>query len=119
MFIWSCVYSGVICLAGKLICLILLNDRAVRWLTQVTSIFLAGSVSHISQAYENRGSLFSPPKKINLTDQIVLITGGASGIGALLAEALAKRNVTVVVLDIKGMETDSGKKFASPPWESI
>ncbi|KAF9104114.1 hypothetical protein BGX27_010247 [Mortierella sp. AM989] len=38
--------------------------------------------------------------KVDWEDEIVLITGGASGIGCLLAEALAIRHITVVVLDI-------------------
>jgi len=40
-------------------------------------------------------------------EQIVLITGGASGVGELLANTLAVRNVTVVVLDIKPIVTEN------------
>jgi len=39
--------------------------------------------------------------RVSWEDQIVLITGGSSGIGELLANTLAMRSVTVVVLDIK------------------
>lgn len=35
------------------------------------------------------------------SDQIVLITGGSSGIGALLARTLSRQGVRVVVLDVK------------------
>ncbi|KAF9582655.1 hypothetical protein BGW38_010928 [Lunasporangiospora selenospora] len=45
--------------------------------------------------------------KIEWDDEIVLITGGASGIGLLLAESLAIRRVSVVVLDVKHVETAS------------
>ncbi|KAG0303730.1 hypothetical protein BGZ98_006352 [Dissophora globulifera] len=38
--------------------------------------------------------------KIDWEDEVVLITGGASGIGYLLAESLAIRRITVVVLDV-------------------
>ncbi|KAG0042263.1 hypothetical protein BGZ83_000697 [Gryganskiella cystojenkinii] len=49
--------------------------------------------------------------KIDWEDEVVLITGGASGIGYLLAEMLAIRHITVVVLDIhpvkSGLDIDS------------
>jgi len=38
---------------------------------------------------------------------VVLVTGGASGIGALLANTLAVRNVTVVVLDLNPIVTEN------------
>ncbi|KAF9925761.1 hypothetical protein FBU30_004503 [Linnemannia zychae] len=38
--------------------------------------------------------------KVDWEDEIVLITGGASGVGYLLAEMLAIRHITVVVLDV-------------------
>ncbi|KAL1918419.1 uncharacterized protein VTP21DRAFT_3079 [Calcarisporiella thermophila] len=44
-------------------------------------------------------------KKLQWEEQIVVITGGASGIGQILAELLAIRQVTVVVLDRNPIET--------------
>ena len=37
----------------------------------------------------------------------MVITGGSSGIGELIANTLAVRNVTVVVLDAKPIETEN------------
>lgn len=47
------------------------------------------------------------PKRFDWGEQIVVVTGGASGIGSLLANTLAVRNVTVVVLDINPIETEN------------
>jgi len=46
-------------------------------------------------------------KRIEWDDQVVLVTGGASGIGALLATTLALRSVSVVVLDTKKCHFDN------------
>ncbi|KAF9424992.1 hypothetical protein BGZ94_007939 [Podila epigama] len=43
--------------------------------------------------------------KIDWDDEVVLITGGASGIGYLLAEMLAIRHITVVVVDVQPVKT--------------
>ncbi|KAG0296448.1 hypothetical protein BGZ97_004531 [Linnemannia gamsii] len=43
--------------------------------------------------------------KVDWEDEVVLITGGASGIGYLLAEMLAIRHITVVVLDVQPVKT--------------
>ncbi|KAF0559073.1 NADP-binding protein [Gigaspora margarita] len=43
--------------------------------------------------------------RLDWDDEVVVITGGSSGLGSLLAETLA-RNVTVIVLDIKPPEVE-------------
>ncbi|KAG0227833.1 retinal short-chain dehydrogenase reductase [Mortierella sp. GBAus27b] len=43
--------------------------------------------------------------KIDWEDEVVLITGGASGLGLLLAEALSIRRISVVVLDIQSVKS--------------
>lgn len=52
------------------------------------------------------------PKKFDWGNQIVLITGGASGIGWLIAQTLSVRNVTVIVLDINPVETGNYDNIA-------
>jgi len=67
-----------------------------------------GFVKWCSRLYRNQGSLIFAPPRLDWSEQIVVLTGGASGIGELLANTLAVRNVTVVVLDIKPIVTDNG-----------
>jgi len=60
-----------------------------------------------SRLYRNQGSLLFGPGAADWGEEIVLITGGASGIGELLANTLAVRNVTVVVLDVEPIVTEN------------
>ncbi|WWD08643.1 hypothetical protein V865_006756 [Kwoniella europaea PYCC6329] len=82
-FILSCIWTGLICFIGI-------------W-------------NHIDRVYRSGGTWLFAPEKLKWDEQIVLITGGGSGIGALLAETLAMRNVSVVVLtkDPPKFETDN------------
>lgn len=66
---------------------------------------MAGFLSHVTRVYNNEGSFFFRPPQINWENQVVVITGGASGVGKLLAETLATRNIVVVVLDVKRLES--------------
>ncbi|KAA8914480.1 hypothetical protein FN846DRAFT_1018309 [Sphaerosporella brunnea] len=47
----------------------------------------------------NRYLAFGPPRTFDWTEEVVLITGGASGLGLLVAEVYGMRGVTVAVLD--------------------
>ncbi|ESK95152.1 retinal short-chain dehydrogenase reductase [Moniliophthora roreri MCA 2997] len=60
-----------------------------------------------SRLWRNQGNLLFAPKRFDWGEQIVIITGGSSGIGELLANTLAVRNVTVVVLDIKPIVSEN------------
>lgn len=46
---------------------------------------------------------------IDWSDQVVVITGGAGGVGRVLAEILAVLRATVVVLDVKEYVSDWGE----------
>ncbi|CAG8521397.1 7425_t:CDS:2 [Diversispora eburnea] len=39
-------------------------------------------------------------KRLDWDEEVVIVTGGSSGLGSLLVETLALRNVTVIILDI-------------------
>jgi NAD(P)-dependent dehydrogenase (short-subunit alcohol dehydrogenase family) len=85
-----------------------LNDTPVL----VTSVYwvLVSSfwlLKWYSRLYRNQGNLLFGPGSVDWGEQIVLITGGASGVGELLANTLAVRNVAVVVLDVKPIVTEN------------
>jgi all-trans-retinol dehydrogenase (NAD+) len=44
---------------------------------------------------------FTSDSKWNWEKEIVVVTGGSSGIGALMVQQFAKRNITVIALDIR------------------
>ncbi|GBE79942.1 Dehydrogenase RED2 [Sparassis crispa] len=60
-----------------------------------------------SRLYRNQGSLLFGQPPLDWGEQVVVITGGSSGIGELIANTLAVRNVTVIVLDIKPIITEN------------
>lgn len=77
----------------------------------------------LSRLYRNGGNLFFAPPRFDWGEQIVVVTGGtfldirvlsglrtfagASGIGELIANTLAVRNVSVVVLDVNPIVTEN------------
>lgn len=73
---------------------------------------MLGFVKWYSRLYHNQGSLLLGPDMLQWSEQIVVITGGVSGIGGLLANTLAIQNVTVVVLDINPIVTENCKCLA-------
>ncbi|KAK7060386.1 hypothetical protein VNI00_001151 [Paramarasmius palmivorus] len=85
-----------------------LTDRIV---VLSTAYYVALSIfwlaKWLSRLWRNQGSLFFAPKRFDWGEQIVVITGGSSGVGELLANTLAVRNVTVVVLDIKPIVSEN------------
>jgi len=79
-------------------------------ITPIVWLFLISvfwTVRWLSLLYRNQASLFFSPPPLDWGDQIVVITGGSSGIGELLANTLAVRSVTVVVLDLKPIVTEN------------
>lgn len=50
----------------------------------------------------NERVAYGPLRKVDLEEEVIVITGGASGLGRCIADIYALRGATVAVLDIKG-----------------
>ncbi|KAL1953868.1 hypothetical protein VTO42DRAFT_2092 [Malbranchea cinnamomea] len=66
--------------------------------TLLTLLVLASAV--------NRRLAYGQPRNVNFAEEVVLITGGASGIGKIIAEIYGMRGVSVAVLDIMARTMD-------------
>jgi len=84
------------------------DSPIIQWsLVYVAVVAAFWFLKFASRLWRNSGSWLYSPERIDWGEQIVLITGGSSGIGALLANTLAVRNVTVVVLDVNPIVTEN------------
>ncbi|TBU33182.1 retinal short-chain dehydrogenase/reductase [Dichomitus squalens] len=74
------------------------------WVVAISSFWF---LKWYSRLYRNQGNLLFGPPRLDWGDQLVVITGGSSGVGELVANTLAVRNVTVVVLDVNPIVTEN------------
>lgn len=49
------------------------------------------------------------PRDVDLGEEVIVITGGASGLGMLVAEVYGMRGASVAVLDVKDMENGEAR----------
>jgi NAD(P)-dependent dehydrogenase (short-subunit alcohol dehydrogenase family) len=49
------------------------------------------------------------PREVVPSEEVIVITGGASGLGLLIAEVYGMRGATVAVLDVKEMENGEAR----------
>ncbi|KAE8440580.1 hypothetical protein EG329_007218 [Mollisiaceae sp. DMI_Dod_QoI] len=52
---------------------------------------------------------YSKPRKVDLSEEVIVITGGASGLGLLIAEVYGMRGATVAILDVKELESGEAR----------
>ncbi|KAL8906913.1 MAG: hypothetical protein Q9207_001721 [Kuettlingeria erythrocarpa] len=52
----------------------------------------------------NQRWAYGPPRKVRLLDEVVVVTGGLSGLGRCIAEIYAMKGVGVAVMDVKVKE---------------
>lgn len=57
----------------------------------------------------NKRVAFGLPREVNLEDEVIVITGGASGLGLLIAEVYGMRGASVAVLDVRDLENGEAR----------
>jgi len=74
---------------------------AIGYASLLTALFFAGIL--------NKQIAYSKPRKVDFSEEVIVITGGASGLGLLVAEVYGMRGATVAVLDVKDLESGEAR----------
>ncbi|KAL4727398.1 hypothetical protein ACLX1H_006310 [Fusarium chlamydosporum] len=74
---------------------------AIAWATIITLFWMANVI--------NQRIAHGIPREVDLSEEVIVITGGASGLGLLIAEVYGMRGATVAVLDVNGMENTEAR----------
>ena len=57
----------------------------------------------------NNRMAYGLPREVDLSEEVIVITGGASGLGLLIAEVYGMRGASVAVLDTREMENGEAR----------
>jgi hypothetical protein len=74
---------------------------SIAWAALITISWMLGVI--------NNRMAFGLPREVDLSEEVIVITGGASGLGLLIAEVYGMRGATVAVLDVKEMENGEAR----------
>lgn len=74
---------------------------AIAWAAFVTLCWIIGII--------NDRVAFGLPREVDLSEEVIVVTGGARGLGLLIAEVYGMRGATVAVLDVKEMENGEAR----------
>lgn len=61
----------------------------------------------------NRQIAYTKARDVDLSEEVIVITGGASGLGLLIAEVYGMRGATVAVLDVRDLESGEARGVTS------
>lgn len=74
---------------------------SMAWATLVT-LWWAGNIV-------SRKLAFGVHREVDLSEEVIVVTGGASGLGLLVAEVYGMRGATVAVLDVQELESTDAR----------
>ncbi|KAI0025098.1 NAD(P)-binding protein [Xylariomycetidae sp. FL0641] len=74
---------------------------SMAWATLVTLLWMADTIS--------KKIAYGMHREVDLTEEVIVITGGASGLGLLVAEVYGMRGATVAVLDTAELESTDAR----------
>jgi len=74
---------------------------AIVWASFISLCWVANVV--------NQRIAYGLPREVDLSEEVIVITGGASGLGLLIAEVYGMRGATVAVLDVEEMENGEAR----------
>ncbi|KAF1845380.1 short chain dehydrogenase/reductase [Cucurbitaria berberidis CBS 394.84] len=75
---------------------------ALAWALLMTTIGIFGLI--------NDKIAFGSPREVDLSEEVIVITGGVEGLGGLLAETYGMRNANIAVLDTKKVDEDEAEE---------
>jgi hypothetical protein len=75
---------------------------AVAWSILMSAIGIWGII--------NERIAFGSHREVDLAEEVIVITGGAEGLGGLLAETYGMRSANIAVLDVKKMDQDEAEE---------
>lgn len=75
---------------------------AIAWAMLMTTIGLFNLISD--------RIAFGSPREVDLSEEVIVITGGVEGLGGLLAETYGMRNANIAVLDTKKVDEDEAEE---------
>lgn len=61
----------------------------------------------------NKQVAYAAAREVDLSDEVIVVTGGASGLGLLIAEVYGMRGATVAVLDVRKLESGEARGVTS------
>ena len=74
---------------------------AFAWAAIVSLFWVASAI--------NQRIAHGAPREVDLSEEVIVITGGASGLGMLVAEVYGMRGANVAVLDVNEMENGDAR----------
>ncbi|KAI1136736.1 NAD(P)-binding protein [Hypoxylon sp. FL0543] len=74
---------------------------SITWAVFVTLLWMGNVISH--------RIAYGLHREVDLSEEVIVITGGASGLGLLIAEVYGMRGATVAVLDIADLESTDAR----------